>query len=265
MPAAVRPTPLADRRSALLAGPIFALQFLTVVPPLWRRTPRPADFGVADACFPLVGLALGGVLVLLDWLTAAVLPSTVRAVALVAILAALTGALHLDGLVDTFDGAFAGSDRAGRLAIMRDPRAGTFGVVAVVLLLLLKVAAAGELTSSRAAALALAPCLGRWAIVYATWTFPYARPEGLGRGFKDGLRRAHVAFAGLSALGASTYLAGVFGMLVFCAATAATWALGSWLAGRLGGLTGDTYGALCETVETGVWLLFGIVVASEFG
>ena len=93
-----------------------------------------------------------------------------------------TGGLHLDGLADTCDGLFGGSSPPERLAIMRDSRVGTFGVLGVVCILLLRWAAFLSLTSPiRRGALLLAPALGRWAMVGAVAALPYARPEGLGK------------------------------------------------------------------------------------
>ena len=239
-------------------APIFALQFLTVVPPVVRRSPATATLGSAEAFFPAVGLLLGLGLVAADALLRSSVAPMVRDVVLVILLAVVTGALHLDGLIDTFDGVFGGRDPQTRLALMRDPRAGAFGVVAVACLLLLKVAALNGLPDHlRPTALLLAPCLGRWAIVAATAWFPYARPEGLGRAFKDGIRRRHWLFAGASAAGAAAWLAGGSGVVLFGASTALVALLGLALSRRLGGLTGDTYGALCEVIEASVWVAFG--------
>lgn len=249
-----------------MTAPAFALQFLTVVPPIVRRAPSRADLGAADAFFPAVGLLLGLGLAGADRVLGGLVQPPVRDVLLVILLAAATGALHLDGFVDTFDGLFAPGGPGRRLEIMRDPRAGTFGVVAVVLLLSLKIVALGALVPElRTAGLVLAPCLGRWAIVAATWQFPYARKEGLGRGFKDGIRPLHVAVAGATALLVVAWLAGGFGVAVLAGVSLGALALGNVMSARLGGLTGDTYGALCELTEATVWLAcglrFGLVVA----
>jgi adenosylcobinamide-GDP ribazoletransferase len=247
-------------------APFIALQFLTVVPPVVRRVLRPDDLGRSESFFPLVGLALGTVLMLVDLLLASVVARPVRDVLLVALMATLTGALQLDGVIDTFDGLFAGKTPERRLAVMRDPRAGSYGVVAVVLLLGLKVAALGSLPPAmRPFALVLAPCLGRWAIVLSTGAFAYARPSGMGRDFKESIRVRHVVVAGLTALLAAAILAGPYGVLTWTAGSLAVLVAGQWIASRLGGLRGDTYGAVCETVETGALVLLGIHVGSLFG
>jgi adenosylcobinamide-GDP ribazoletransferase len=246
-----------------MQAPFFALQFLTVLPPLVRRAPGCADLGRSEACFPLVGLLLGACLAGVDWALTPFVAPLVRDVTLVTVLAVLTGALHLDGVVDTFDGLFAGNSRERRLEIMRDPRAGSYGVVAVALLIAFKVAALGSLPpDARTPALILAPCLGRWGIVLATGAFAYARPTGMGRDFKASIRLPHVAVAGIIALGAAGMLAGAGGIVVWIGVSAAVLLAGRWIAGRLGGLSGDVYGAICEMTETGVLLVFGLQVGS---
>jgi adenosylcobinamide-GDP ribazoletransferase len=246
-----------------LQAPFFALQFLTVLPPLVRRAPQPADLGRSDAFFPLVGLLLGSFLALVDSLLVLVFAPLVRDVVLVIVLAILTGGLHLDGVIDTFDGLFAGRTPERRLEIMRDPRAGSYGVVAVVLLLALKVAAISSLPPAmRTPALILAPSLGRWGIVLATGAFTYARPEGMGRDFKESIRVQHVIVAGAIALGAAGVLAGAPGLFVWTGASLLVLLAGQWIAGRLHGLSGDIYGAICETIETGALVVFGAQVWS---
>lgn len=246
-----------------IQAPFLALQFLTVLPPLVRRAPRSADLGRSEAFFPLAGLLLGASLAVVDQVLTPYVAPLVRDVALVGVLAILTGALHLDGVVDTFDGLFTGTTPERRLEIMRDPRAGSYGVVAVVLLLALKVAALGSLPPAmRAPALIVAPCLGRWGIVLATGAFAYARPQGMGRDFKASIRLLHVLIAGAIALGAAGGLAGVPGLLAWTAGSLAVLFAGQWVAGRLGGLSGDVYGAICEIVEMGALVLFGVQALS---
>jgi adenosylcobinamide-GDP ribazoletransferase len=247
-------------------APLFALQFLTIVPPVVRRAPRTNDLGRSEAFFPLVGLLLGASVAAVDHLLAPVVPPLVRDVAAVGLLAILTGALHLDGVIDTFDGLFMGTSPARRLEIMRDPRAGSYGVVAVTLLLVLKVAALAAVPPMlRAPALILAPCLGRWGIVLATGAFPYARSEGMGRQFKDSIRFSHVSVAALVALVAAGALAGAGGLLMWIGVSAVVVVAGRLIAGRLGGLSGDVYGAMCESVEAGVLIAFGLRFGSFLG
>ncbi len=236
--------------AGFLATPFFAAQFLTIAPPLIRRSPTKDELGASESWFPLVGLALGCLLAGLDAVLSPLLVQPVRDAVLIAALAALTGALHLDGLADAADGIFGGTDPASRLAIMRDPQSGPFGVAAVVLILLIKVSALGSIPPAlRPAALVVFPCLGRWAIVAATWGLPYARRDGMGRAFKDGIRFRHALIAAITTAAVCSAAFGIAGAAWLVAATGLVWATGHAVSGRLGGLSGDVYGALCELIE----------------
>jgi adenosylcobinamide-GDP ribazoletransferase len=255
----------ASRVTAWLLGPLTAVQFLTILPLTVRRPTRPHELGPAEAFFPFAGLLIGALLVAIDRLLSGIASGLVVDVLLVAAVAAVTGALHLDGVIDTFDGVFAPGGPARRLEIMRDPRAGSFGVIAVVLLLGLKVAALGSLsTDVRTGALLLGPCVGRWTIVVVTSVFPYARPVGSGRAFKDAIRPIHVAVAGLITALTATLAVGWAGLLVAGIITVLGLILGRWCSGRLGGLAGDNYGAACELAETTTWLLLGLKLAGPW-
>src|SRR5512137_1301144 len=158
---------------------LVALQFLTVAP-LPARLFTPLEMGRAVGYFPMVGALLGCVLALLDRGLNAVWPASVASALVLAAWVGLTGALHLDGFLDTCDGLLGGHSPEERLRIMRDERVGAFAVTGGVLLLLVKYAALAALPG-RAPALILAPTLGRWGMALAIAAFPYARPEGLGR------------------------------------------------------------------------------------
>src|SRR3712207_6097161 len=148
--------------------------------------------GRALGWFPAVGLLLGALLAAADLLLGRLLPRGLADVCVLVLLALLTGGLHLDGFMDTCDGLFSLRSPAERLAIFRDSRVGSFGVVGAATLLLLQWAALGALPGAtaplgplpvppRAAMLLATLVLARWAMVYAIVAFPYGRAEGLGR------------------------------------------------------------------------------------
>ncbi|MDE0222462.1 MAG: adenosylcobinamide-GDP ribazoletransferase, partial [Spirochaetaceae bacterium] len=180
----------------LLASFRAAIGFLTILPVSPRDAASPPDaagaLARAPAWFPAVGLLLGAMLAFLDLaLRALHLPVLLNSALLLATLAALTRALHLDGFMDTCDALLGGFDRERRLAILRDPHVGAFAVVGVVCLLLVKLAALTALPGGyRTGVLILFPCLSRAAMVLAMEWFPYARHEGLGTPFAsdDGRR-----------------------------------------------------------------------------
>ena len=125
---------------------LVALGFLTAIP-VRTGAPAPGDLGRSGMCFPLVGLALGVVLVAAQYALVELFPPLLTATLVVALWAAFTGGLHLDGLADCADGLLATAMRERRLEILRDPRVGAFGVVALTLFLLLKVHAVAALLS----------------------------------------------------------------------------------------------------------------------
>jgi adenosylcobinamide-GDP ribazoletransferase len=163
-----------------------------------------------------------------------------------AVWAALTGGLHLDGFGDSCDGLLATTTPERRLEIMKDPRVGAYAVVGLTLLLLGKWVALREVAPLL---LLLPPVMGRWALTLAAYGFPYARSSGTGAYFRDGLGGAQVVTA--TALAAALALAyGWPVMLVALVAPITVLIAGRWAASRLGGgLTGDVYGALCELTE----------------
>jgi adenosylcobinamide-GDP ribazoletransferase len=232
----------------------LAFAFLTRLPvPVGPA--QPLQLGAAVAWFPLVGALLGAA----QWLGYATLARALDplflGLTLVALGAALTGALHLDGLADVFDGLSGGrGDRARMLEIMRDPRIGAHGACALVLLLVGKILASAELCSrGHWQPLAAAPVCARFAAVLLIRMFPYARPDGLGRAFHDHSRGTQVIIAALSSALAIGFI-GVSGLALLAVALISAALLALWVQRRIGGLTGDAYGAAIELSELSVLL-----------
>jgi adenosylcobinamide-GDP ribazoletransferase len=248
---------------SLLARPLVcfasALQFLTIVPPLIRRPFRDDEMGGAVAWFSTVGLALGAGLFLADELLLQLFPPVLTSALVLAIWVMLTGAIHLDGFLDTCDGLFGGRTPEDRLRIMRDHHVGAYAVVGGVLLMLVKFLAIFTLPL-RGSALLLAPVLGRTAIALAIVIFPYARESGLGRSMKDHATWMHVGFTGVVALGAAWWLAGPLGLIAFAIVVNFAGLAGVFVCRRLPGLTGDIYGAICELAEV---LTLLVLIAGE--
>ncbi len=238
-----------------------ALGFLTVLPvprDSFNAGGRPALY------FPLVGLLIGGLLAGVDALGARWAPPEVRAACDVLFLAAVSGALHLDGLADSADGLFSHRSREEVLRIMKDPRAGVMGVLGVLFCLILKWAALLRLPQL-SIWLVAAPALARSAQAVALVCVNYA-------GGADSLSQAwfqkkrYGLLAGVPvALALPFYIdwtAGLAAALVFLITTAA---LLLYFRRRLGGVTGDTVGALSECVETAILLLGAIIVYNSAG
>ncbi len=253
-------------------GFLVALRFLTTIPVPWVKEITPKSRGASLAFFPLIGLILGLILVIANIILSIILPSPVVDMALVGLLVLLTGALHLDGLMDTCDGAFSARAPEERLQIMKDTRVGAFGVVGAVVILMTKwivldnfhainpLSALDSLIGSfRLPALLLMPVLARWAMVVAVFSFPAARKEGLGAEFKQHAGAGSLIIATLFPLAIAVGIAFATGIVVttlfpiVAAVMVALWLMVSvisvFLRRRLGGLTGDNYGAIVEVSE----------------
>ena len=231
---------------------LAALSFLTVIPATWKRGPTQREISNSRAYYPLVGLLLGLMLVGLERGCREVFPDLLSAAVLVVSLVVVTRGLHLDGLMDTCDGLFGGFTEERRLEIMRDPRVGAFGVVGGVSVLLLKYGALVSLLGlgepGQKWALLLFPMLSRWAMVVTLGGFPYVRQQGLGSPFHQGSKGWSTATAAVSAVTAAVLLGGIAGAGMLAGATVIAWLLGWAMVSKLGGLTGDTYGAVNEVV-----------------
>ncbi|MEV5353309.1 adenosylcobinamide-GDP ribazoletransferase [Streptomyces sp. NPDC052693] len=245
-----------------LDGVRFAFGTLTVFPVRVTRWDREAARG-GMLCAPLAGLAVGAAaaatgLVLL--LLGAGAP--LAAVAGVAVPAALTRGLHLDGLADTADGLGSGKSAGDALRIMKQSDIGPFGVIALVLVLLAQAAAlaqAYEASWARGACAAVvAGAAARLALTLAARTgVPAARPEGLGAAVA-GVVPVRAALGAAAAVTAVAAAAGaalgpydvVRGVLAVWLALAAAEALLRHCVRRFGGVTGDVFGGLAETAAT---------------
>ena len=235
----------------------LAIGFLTIFP---LAPSGPAQMGPARAWFPLVGLALGGTLAGLDLAAREALPPMVVGALLVVALLVLTRAIHTEGFLDACDGLLGGNSPARRLEILRDSHVGAFAVVGGVGLLLLKwTLLTGIDDDMRLGLLVVFPCLSRFGMVSTMAVFPYVRDQGLGTSFQVGRARWQVVLAFATATVASGLLLGFGGLILVGAAMALSLVVGWWVTRLLGGMTGDTYGAVNEVAEVSV-LLLGLIL-----
>lgn len=262
---------------------IAAFQFLT-------RLPIPVQIDYTDRVFqrsvifyPLAGFVIGLLLLLAGEGLSLVLPEMPAAVLLLGFWVVLTGGLHLDGLMDTADGILSHRPREQMLEIMKDSRVGAMGVIVCALHMLLKFSLLYTLLGTGGMGgmyflLAIVPIWSRWFMVAAIQGWPYARQSsGLGNFFR-GVTKWHVTMSVLVALFTTTLLVVMFSTwladssvisfsliydltIIFSFAIGTSligWLLATYISRKLGGLTGDTYGALNELLET--LLLLGITI-----
>ena len=257
-----------DQYSELVA----AIRFLTVVPVpdperlfgSQRTQPVRSGFGLGSGYFPFVGLLLALLLSVLVIVLRPFLPQLALSALLVVVLVLLTGGLHLDGLMDSCDALFGGATRERRLEIMSDSRVGSFAVLGGVSALLLKVTFLASLQGRLLIpALLIALPISRWTMVLALRVFPSARAAGLGTAFRQIVISTVISWrlilAGVTALIVALLVGGLVGLVVWVVATAVAVGLGAWMTRRLGGLTGDTYGAIEEVTEVVALLVLVIL------
>lgn len=225
---------------------LSALSFLSILP---GTNHNPLESRMVMH-FPLVGLLIGGLLIGVDWIGALVFPSPLRCIVDVLFLAVITGALHLDGLADSADGLFSHRPRNRVLEIMKDPRVGVMGVLAVIFCFLLKtggIAGMGE--TSIWLWLLLAPALARASQVLGLVFMKDAREgEGIGSPLyqKGNYRTLIGCLVPLAIPFLFHFRTGILMLIVFAFSTAV---LLIYFQYRIGGMTGDTFGALTEIVE----------------
>lgn len=246
---------------------VAAVSFLSVLPMpgrMWLFEIENATPPLLVGCtyFPLVGLLLGLLLWLLVLVFTPLIPQLALAGLLVVALVLLTGGLHLDGLMDTCDGLFGGTTRERKLEIMRDSRVGSFGILGGACMLLLKFAFFASLRE-RSLPLALLVTLpsARWAMVLALRIFPSARSTGLGAAFHQTVTTERLVLASIVALTIVSIAGQWIGLIIWATTSAATLVLGFWITRNLGGLTGDSYGAIEEVAEVVALLVLVIVRA----
>lgn len=242
-------TALAQRLAELR----LAFVFLTRLPvPLDEG--RPSTLAQAGWAFPLCGAAVG----LIAWLgyvagAALGLPALLCALLAVAGSVLATGALHEDGLADFADGIGGGRDRARKLEIMRDSATGSYGMLALILMVAIKTVAIAEIGGTAVLpALVALWAASRFAMVIAMALLPPARADGLGKDAgAPSLWRVAVGVALTLLAAAPLGLAGL-GAVIGTLAAAAVPAIIAWR--QIGGQTGDVLGAIQQIGEIGGWI-----------
>ncbi len=235
-----------------------AVAFLTVIPVAAGEGKPAARLG--RAYFPAVGAVLGLLAGAVFAFVAAIATPMVGAVAAVAVLAALTGGLHLDGVADAADGLFGRGNRAQKLEVMRDPRVGSFGAIALIVVLVGDVAALSALTPAGAiVALVVAGALSRWAMLWVIAFLPYVRESGLGVA-AGGASRAFDLILGSALAALVCVLDWRHALFAVVLVGVSALVVGAVARRRIGGATGDIYGATCEVCQLAALIAFAVHV-----
>ena len=238
-----------------MKGFLAAINFITILP--WGRD-KAFDPQQMIPYFPIVGMVLGILVALFDYVALQVWGKTVAALLDVVFLIVLTGAFHIDGLGDSADGLMGHRPKENVLAIMKDSRLGTMGLVAIVVGLSVKWAGIAGLDHNRILLLIFIPAFARGGMLFGLRYLPYGRPEG-GTGidfFKHKLNPS--AFWGLAAVVLLSSVLGRQAIWLIICFSSITAGLVAYYKKRMGCITGDMLGAMTEVNEAGLFLLASI-------
>lgn len=202
---------------------------------------------------PLIGLLLGGIL----YGSTYVFPYQFQAFFLVLLYVVLTGGLHMDGFGDTLDGLLARRGREEALRIMKDPHLGSFGLLGLVLLLL----GYYSFLPGTGKLLLLLPAQGRLCSMLAAYHKDYARDQGMGKYFVEGIKLFPLVVWSILLAGLYYYLGQLGALLVFLLSLLFSLFLGKFFQSKLGGLTGDTIGFTIEMAQLFYIVVFSLVEA----
>lgn len=240
-----------------------AASYLTSIPG-FKKAEVPEDLEGLTPYLPSVGLVIGLLLLCLA-LALEVLDANELISAFILAFAwlLLTGGIHLDGLMDTADGIFCHQNKERMLEVMRDSRVGNFGAVSGLAIILAKLIALASMPQSLVLlSLFLVPGWSRYAELCCIVEYPYARPEGMGKAFKDSSSKKDLWTGSIAPL-AATIAAAFFcnpGILVLIplAVLSSGFIISRQLNKKLGGQTGDTYGACVEFSEAAALIFLAL-------
>jgi adenosylcobinamide-GDP ribazoletransferase len=245
-----------------------AATFLTRLPWVARAASGdPVELGRSARWFPLIGIVVGAAGGLVYVGASALWSPGIAALLALAAMVLMTGAFHEDGWADSFDGLFGGWTIERRLEIMRDSRIGTYGALALVLLMLGKWQALASLDPVSAPwVLVAAHAAARWSTLPMARALPYARDAGAMKPVASGIGTTELLIGSAVMLAVllglahgvseSLALAGVIATLLLVTGAARLFRA------RLGGITGDGLGATNQAIEL-AWLLIAAAILSE--
>ncbi|KAB3532895.1 adenosylcobinamide-GDP ribazoletransferase [Alkaliphilus pronyensis] len=240
---------------------IGVLQFLTRLT-IIRDMPHQEDFDKGIIYFPIVGATIGLLLLFVFRVANVFFPHQLAIILTIGSFVVLTGGLHMDGLGDTFDGLYSNKSRARMLEIMKDSCLGTNGVLAIIFVLLIKITSLSSIGIWNVyGALVIMPVFGRLSLVLGSFNAKYARETGLGNIFIGRVEKKQVLisiiFTAIATIfqPVSIFFIPILWVFTYC--------FQRYCDKKIGGMTGDTLGALCEMVET-LYLLYLLLIINIF-
>lgn len=243
-------------------GLINASQFLTVLRFKREYSQDAQGLGSSLLYFPLVGAFLGLVLIALDKILFLILPVGLINIILIFTLIITNGALHIDGLADSFDALFSSKSKEEMLSIMHEVHKGTFGVLAIVAVISFKIALLSAIPFElRCLSLFLMAVLSRYSMSLAVTFFPYARDNGKAKVFFQQKKLKSFIISTIIVFILLALSPRFMSLVVFLLTAAFTFFASFWASKKIGGLTGDSLGALSELNE--VLVLLSVFVLSK--
>jgi adenosylcobinamide-GDP ribazoletransferase len=239
---------------------LTAIQFLTIFGPGKKAGVTSDNLSRSLLYFPFVGLLIGGCLVVANFILSNHLSNSIVNISIILLLIILTGALHLDGFADTIDGFYAGKDRQEILKIMEDSRIGTMGATGLIILILSKFALLEGIPEViKYKALLLMPVSSRWAMVVSGSLSKPAKSEGLGKFFCKPVGLRGWLGGTLFTLIVAFLILKIRSILFIVSLFLLTLILTGYINRKIGGMTGDTFGAINELSEVFSLLIFSLM------
>lgn len=239
----------------MIGGFRVAVQFLTTIP-IGGNPPTPQEIMASYYFYPIVGLLLAAAAILVRLVASILFPPSFTMVVVLVFLIGVTGGLHEDGLADVADGFGGGWTIEDRLRIIKDSRIGAYGALALIVAILAKYVALTSMNPLHIdGALVASQVLGRWAFLPLGYFNPSAR-DGLGSQFMKGIGTNSLVVTSVFSLGVLILVSAVTGAIAFCIATAVIALASLYFRLRLGGITGDCFGAAFQLVEIATYATF---------
>jgi adenosylcobinamide-GDP ribazoletransferase len=238
---------------------ILMLQFLTRIPIKATLDVTEEDFGKGLAFAPFVGLVIGVLLYIVYLVVKNTFPVYLISTLIMVCYLILSGGIHMDGLGDTFDGVFSGRSKEKIMEIMKDSRTGTFGVLALVSIILLDISLLSMLIPLCDGTIIIVfPILGRMGCLIGAGAFDYARKDGLAKSFVNHCGKNEIMIGIIITLVSVVLTMTSFSILLYVAISLIiSYLLNLYFSKKLSGVTGDTIGAVCEISQ----MIFLLVIA----
>lgn len=228
-------------------GFIVALSFLTRIPIRHKHEP---NVSAAAPWFPAVGVVVGAASGLVAYAMASASTPFIGATCGVATAILITGAFHEDGLADVADAFVGGWSIDDRLRILKDPRHGTYGVVAICCSIVLRVAALESMSSSdMLLSLIVAHCLARAGAVFVMLLGSLARQDGLGADYVKNLPRSRATIGITLASIATAIILREWALVILPVTVAGALVVRAWSRHKIGGISGDVLGTVEQFCE----------------